>query len=185
MSKPTKLRGGTDSELTRLKKLWRELPEAERSYWQQLFASDSTQSQIRARIKETLGVELQWDKQLNAFRDWELEQRAMDLEAERASEDEKRAMEEHPDWTKDQVRDDVLRRALLRARARGDFELGLAAVAADTKVGALEHARTKFKESLRSKLEAGLDELAESFKGNAEALKLYQQARAMISRETS
>jgi hypothetical protein len=42
----------------------------------------------------------------------------------------------------------------------------------------------KFKESLRDKLQAGLDAVAEAFKGNAEAMKLYQQARAMISRET-
>jgi DNA-binding phage protein len=48
----------------------------------------------------------------------------------------------------------------------------------------LELAESKFKESFRDKLQAGLDAVAEAFKGNTEAMSLYQQARQMISRET-
>ncbi len=44
--------------------------------------------------------------------------------------------------------------------------------------------REKFKEGLRTKLEAGLDALAEELKHNPEAMKLYQQARKMITTET-
>jgi hypothetical protein len=43
---------------------------------------------------------------------------------------------------------------------------------------------SKHNESLRTKLQAGLDELASSLKGNAEAMKLYAQMRQLISRET-
>jgi hypothetical protein len=63
-------------------------------------------------------------------------------------------------------------------------KLLIAARKEDTSAQALEFDREKFKESLRTKLEAGLDAVAAAFKGNTEAMKLYQQARAMISRET-
>jgi DNA-binding phage protein len=43
---------------------------------------------------------------------------------------------------------------------------------------------TKFKESLKTKLQSGLDAVAEAFKGNAEAINFYQRARSMIERET-
>lgn len=42
----------------------------------------------------------------------------------------------------------------------------------------------KFKESLRDKLQAGLDAVAEAFKTNPEAMNFYQRARSMIARET-
>lgn len=41
----------------------------------------------------------------------------------------------------------------------------------------------KFKESTKSKLESGLDEIAQAFKGNPKAMELYQQARALIGRQ--
>lgn len=42
----------------------------------------------------------------------------------------------------------------------------------------------KFHEAMRSKLEAGLDELAAAFKANPEAMRFYQQARELVGRET-
>ncbi|MDB6109775.1 MAG: hypothetical protein JWR69_1525 [Pedosphaera sp.] len=44
--------------------------------------------------------------------------------------------------------------------------------------------QTRFAESMRTKLQSGLDAVAQAFKGKPEAMKLYQQARAMIARET-
>ncbi len=49
----------------------------------------------------------------------------------------------------------------------------------------LDLARAKFKESSRVRLEEGLDAVAEAFKGNAEALRLYQEARKLIGTETA
>lgn len=135
MSTPQKLRAG-NSELTRFKVLWRDsLAEDARDYWRQLFISpDQTQAQIRQQLQVKLKIKLDHDSQLNAFRAWELEQRAMDLEAERAEEEERRLMEDHPDWTKDQVREDLIKRFYLRSRATGDTKLGLSTVTADLNI---------------------------------------------------
>jgi hypothetical protein len=44
--------------------------------------------------------------------------------------------------------------------------------------------QSKFKESLRSKLQMGLEALAEAFRENPQAMSLYDQARALIDTET-
>ena len=136
MNKEQKLRapsaGRPASELTRLKAIWRTLAEDARVFWQELFVSpEFTQAQLREKIFARLKINLRFDKQLNQFRDWEIEQRAMDLEEERQQEEERRAQAEHPDWTLDQVREDVLKKAYARAKASGDFKLGLATVDRD------------------------------------------------------
>lgn len=42
----------------------------------------------------------------------------------------------------------------------------------------------KYKDATRTKLQAGLDAVAEAFKTNPEAMNFYQRARSMIERET-
>lgn len=46
-------------------------------------------------------------------------------------------------------------------------------------------AQEKFRTALKSKIEAGLDELAEAFKANPEAMDLYRQARDLIAKATT
>ena len=86
---------------------------------------------MRAEIREQLGIHLSYDDQLRELRDYDWEQRKMDLEAERAREEERQTFAEHPDWTAEQVRDDLLNTLVRRARAQGDAKLGLAAVKVD------------------------------------------------------
>lgn len=179
MSAPTKLRPG-NNEITKLKEQWCALSDDARSYWQQLFISQTSQAEIRKQILARLKVSLRFDGQLNKFRDWELEQREKDLEAERALEEERRISEEHPDWTKDQVRDDLLRRFYNRARATGDSKLGLKTIAADVKVESLKFDQEKFKEGLRTKLESGLAELATHIKSNPKAQAAYEALKAEV-----
>ena len=135
MSEPTKLRPGK-SELTRLKELWRDsMSEESREFWRVLFiSSESTQAQIRQKLYDRLKIKLDYDSQLNAFRDWELEQRAMDLEAERVDEEERRLRAEHPDWTKDQFREELIKRCYNRALATGNADLGLKTIVQDLNV---------------------------------------------------
>ena len=47
----------------------------------------------------------------------------------------------------------------------------------------LSFEQSKFKESLRSKLRLGLDVIAEAFRENPQAMKLYEQACALIDAE--
>jgi hypothetical protein len=44
---------------------------------------------------------------------------------------------------------------------------------------------TRWREALRTKLEYGLDAVAESLKANPQAMELWRQARAMIEKETA
>jgi hypothetical protein len=121
MSTPTKLRPG-NSELTKLKTLWRTLAEDARSFWQELFVSpECTQAQVREKLFARLKINLRFDKQLNAFRDWELEQRRLDLEEERQQEDERRLMEEFGTDQMDVVREKVLKKSYARALTDGDW----------------------------------------------------------------
>ena len=133
MSAPKKLRAGTESEVTKLKKLWRDtLTEESRDYWRELFISPAcSQAEIRKQLFARLKTDLRHDSQLTKFRDWELEQRALDVEAERQAEDERRALAENPNWTLDEARESVLKKAYQRAGARGDFKLGLDTVKQD------------------------------------------------------
>ena len=134
MSAHKKLRS-PDSEITKLKVLWRDsLAEDAKAFWQELFVSASTQAAIRSELQKKLKVNLRFDKQLNAFRDWELEQRQLDLEAERQLEDERRLKAEFGDWTLDQIREEVLKRSYARAMATGDFASGRKTIVQDLNV---------------------------------------------------
>jgi hypothetical protein len=141
--KQRKLSGNRDSQLAKLKAIWLKLPRDERVEWQEKFISSTEQRDIRGALLEKFQVNLQWDSQLTSFRDWELEQRELDLEAERQAEDERRFLEEHPEWSLDEAREAVLKKAYLRSTTRGDFRLGLAVVQQENNVNALKLGREK------------------------------------------
>ena len=181
MSTPNKLRaksdGVTPSEVTKLKKLWRDsLAEDARDYWRELFISpDCSQAEIRRQMFARLKVNLKHDSQLNKFRDWELEQRALDVEEERQEEDERRALAENPNWTLDEARESVLKKAYQRAGARGDFELGLAVVDRDLK--------SKVVKMDREKLEL-LKKKSDAYDRAQEALTKAKTSKGGITKET-
>lgn len=182
MSTPKKLRAG-DSEITKLKVLWRDsLAEDAKEYWRSLFVSpDVKQSEIRQQLLKRLKINLRFDSQLTKFRDWEIEQRLMDLEAERASEEERRLIEEHPDWTKDQVREDLLRRFYNRSRATGDAKLGLSTMRQDRGLMMAALAREEFEllaaeKILDKALRAKADEINASSLSQADKIAAMRKA---------
>ena len=129
MSALRKLRAG-ESEMTRLKALWRGMPDDARAYWQGLFASGTSQAEIREQLQAKLGISLGFNTQLGRFCAWEAEQRALDEEAERQQQDEERLRAEFGDrWTLDQMRGEVLRRSYARAVVTGDFTSGRKTIA--------------------------------------------------------
>lgn len=171
--------------MTKLKLLWRDsLSESARDYWRALFISATTQSEIRKLILGKLKINLSSDKYLTGFRQWLDEQDQRDAEAARQVEDERQTMDEHPDWTKDQVRDDVLKKTYFRSRASGDYALGLSAMDRDVRIEALKFDQEKFKEGLRTKLESGLAELAQHIKGNPAAQAAYEAFKNSIKETT-
>jgi hypothetical protein len=135
-----KLRGLTPgqppSELTKLKLLWlsAHFADSSRDYWREQFVSARTQADLRKELQSQLRINLASDKQLTAFRSWLDDQDARDRQAERMAENERRLKAEHPDWSLDQVREEVLKQSYFETLAIGDWKLGLKTVAADVRV---------------------------------------------------
>lgn len=178
-------KGQSESELTKLKALWRGLAEDAREYWRSRFVSDASQELTRSDLLKKLKINLRWDSQLTNFRKWVQRQDEEDEEYEKQVDDERRLKEEHPDWTDDQRRQHVIKLSLNRAVATGKLEtLGLKAVRAgqNEKVIALD--TEKFKEGLRTKLETGLDQLSQHIKGNAAAKAAFDAFKATIADST-
>lgn len=175
MSKPTKLRGGQESELTKLKDIWRGLSDDARAFWRERFGSKETQASTRALLLSRLQVNLRFDKQLNQFRDWVNDQDRRDAAAERLEENDARLRAEHPDWTIDQVREAVLNGAYREALASGDFKLGLQTVDRDL------NAR---KVTLDSRKLALLEKKAEAYDRAQAALADAKKSKGGVTPET-
>ncbi len=186
MSAPDKLRGGSESELTKFKKLWRDsLSESARDFWREMFLSATKQSDIRQQLFTKLKVNLRYDKQLTIFRAWLKEQDLRDREAELMQDDERRLSEEYgKDWSIDKIRAEVFRRSYARTLAAGEFGLGLATAKVDLRQQAQTFNEQKFKESLRTKLETALNALAEHIKGDPKAKAAYEGFRAAVAEST-
>lgn len=136
MSTPKKLKakpaGQPDSELTRLKELWRDsFTDAQRSYWRSQFLSKTATAETRESLRIKTGINLTDDDQVVRFRKWDQDEQKREEEAARMRADEMFLAETHPDWNADQLRQEVLNAAKRRALATGDFALGLAAVRVD------------------------------------------------------
>jgi hypothetical protein len=182
MSTAKKLRGGGNSELTRLKAL----PSAARA---EIFTWKDdpkvTNADLLKRIAERFGVRLKRDGQLSGFWSWQWRQAQWDRLGEIASQDEEMLSEMYPGVSRDRLRDATIKRMYAQADLEQDPKLGLRVVATDLKESREQRDWEKYQQGLKSKLQAGLDAVAEAFKGNARAMEFYQQARKMIAKETA
>jgi hypothetical protein len=135
MSAPNKNRakseGKPESELTRLKDLWPRLSEDARAFWSELFASSASQASNRAQLLAKLKINLRFDKQLTDFRKWVEREETVAAQAERMEENRRRIRREHPDWTLDEILEEVMKVSAEEALASGDHELGLKTVDRD------------------------------------------------------
>lgn len=131
MSATPKLRGGTRSQLTRLKRLWLAMDESARDFWRSRLASDATQAQLRDELRRELEIKLVADKQLTAFRHWLDQQDLRDAEEQFAEQDEQELSAQG--LAGEALRAVLLDRIKRRALKSGDFKLGLAAVDRDLK----------------------------------------------------
>lgn len=123
---PRRIKGGVDSELTRLKIMWDgELSEEEKDYWREIFVSNLAMHKIRELIFEKLKIKLPYNMSFDRFRAFVQDRDARGEEQRRMKDDEAAFRITHPDWTLDQVRDEVLKRSYYRTFANGDFTLGL------------------------------------------------------------
>jgi hypothetical protein len=156
--------GKAEAPLAQLKDLWRRSPETVRDYWREQLSSSRKLSEIRAEILTKLKIKLSSDGKLSTFRDWMIEQDLRDAETERQLEDHQQLEKQNPNWTLDQVREEVLTRSYMRSLAQGDFKLGLAT--------SREHTRKQIVALEREKFE---------FDASKAALKIWPSIRQISS----
>jgi hypothetical protein len=147
-------------EMGKLKDLWtKTFSDADRAHWRQKFATGETQETKRKDLLEQFGINLDDDRQLNYFRAWDELQEERRQTGERLQANEDHVKQQHPDWTVDQVRDEVIRQAYFEALARADFGLGLTTVRAHTLVKRYLLDRDKYEFDATEKCHERLPEL--------------------------
>jgi len=147
-----KLSGNTHSEVTRFKEAWRtKLESGDKDFFFSLFnQAGNTTAKIRDLIRNRWGITLEYDSQMSgdgALFEWCWQERLADLEAERQEAEEREEQEAHPDWTKAQLREALLRKMYRRAERLGEWKLGLAAIKQDAALEAGELDRAKFQQA--------------------------------------
>jgi glycine/D-amino acid oxidase-like deaminating enzyme len=166
------------SASTKLRVLWRDSwSEEEQDYWREQFASPRSQADMREELRKRYHIDLVHDFSVTRFRRWVGAQDAREEEAQMAEADE--AELKRQGLSGEQLRGILLARMTRRALARGDFNLGALAVRMDLQVEAMALRKEKFKESLRTKIQAGLAAILAEAKGNraiAAAVKQIQKA---------
>lgn len=90
---------------------------------------------------------------------------------------------EHPEWTIEQLQ--KVGQAFFTSLAveQQDPKGWFLAQQLALKEKQLEFDQQRYKEALRSKIQAGLEAVAEAFRGNTQAMALYRQARDLVAKE--
>jgi hypothetical protein len=83
----------------------------------------------------------------------------------------------------EELRGALLQRMKARALTRGDRKLGLNVIAQEVKVEALKIAQEKLKESMRTKIQAGLDAILDEAGTNAVVKAAVEQIRKATAKE--
>lgn len=153
MNLTPKLRGGGNSELTRLKELWLK-PSflRQRDYWLEQFGSTRTQADLRGEIKTKLEITLKSDKQLTMFRQWIEAQEQREFMAEKIEDRKKELLA--GGMTLEQAQDVLLTEAAAYSVAARDFRLGLKTSAEISKAKIVSLDYEKFAEMKRDSEQA-------------------------------
>jgi hypothetical protein len=172
-----KLRGGGASELTRLKSIWLALAESAHEGWRQRFCGAETPQVLRQALRQQLGVNLTWDRQLIDFRQWDEANQQRMLMGEKIEERKQELLA--GGMTLEAAQDVLLTEASAYSVAARDFKLGLKVSGEISRTSANRLEQEKFKETLRTKIQAGLEALLAEARGHpaiAAAVKQIQEA---------
>lgn len=122
MSTPKKLQG-VETEMTRLKAAWLKLSEDARSFWLELFVSETPQAEVRKQVLAKLKINLRFDSQLNKFRAWLEAQEQRELMAVKI--EERKAELLAGGATLEEAQEVLLTEAAAYSTAARDFKLGM------------------------------------------------------------
>lgn len=174
MSQDAKLRAG-DSEMTKLKELWKKASFADsRPYWLEQLSSSRSQPELRAEILKKLKVNLQHNSQLSKFKTFAEGQEQRELMAQKIEERKKELLA--GGMSLEEAQDVLLTEAAAYSTAARDFKLGLKTSAEISKARSTTLDRDKFQFDATREAMAKLDSL-KAIKTNSkltEAQKLEQ-----------
>lgn len=180
-----KLRPNDKSELTRLKRLD---ADARAEIFNLAFPPEGqaalSNAEIRKRIYERWNIRLARDGQLSQFWPWQQKQSALDYLGAMMSDDEQDLQDKFPNTSREKIRETVIKRGYAIANLSNDVSLGLKVLSADLKEGKERRDWERFWDGKKSKIEAGLDELAGLLKKHPDLLKEYQAWREKFSERT-
>ena len=134
--------------MTKFRRAWPKLSPEAQEFWLSRFLSDEappyqeTFKLIAARLK----INFTRPAQGTAIKEFLLAEQKRQEVADRMEANETRIHAEHPDWTADQVRDEVIKAAYYETLASGDFKLGLSTIKAESlvKTTALDQRKFEF-----------------------------------------
>jgi hypothetical protein len=176
-----KMQGGSEAPMTRLKELWREMPEVERDEWRDLFVSNLPSVEIREKIMAKLHIPLPRDSQLCRFRDWAEKEREQEELVEGLAEDvlffEKRF---GTDEASAQARKKMLACSYARALRRGNYGDVLRTMRADCRDRRLDLTTQTTAHRLADGQVKALELCLDDSKKYPEVVEMFQQAFAAL-----
>jgi hypothetical protein len=179
MPSPQKQRAAkAEPPLTRLKRL---SAEDRAQVWAWKDEPNMTNAAIRARIEASYGIELRRDGQLSEFWAWQFRQMQWDRLGDISDQDEEMLRQKYPHVDRDRLRDATIKRMYALADLEQDPKFGLKVVLTDLKESSERRDWEKFELERQSKLDAGLDELAELVKPYADLVAEFQLWRGRLN----
>ena len=183
MSTPRKLRGTPTGEpepgLQQFKACWAKFSGAEQSYWREQFVSARTLADLIKELDAKHGIKLSGPPTLTKFRDWLANEDAMDARNRRAAQIRAEIQRRHPEWTEEQLFQELRCLAAEEALALGDYELGFAA-AKDARETQAEKRKSEELSLLKLKIEteAAAKMLVKAMRERADEINASQLSQA-------
>jgi hypothetical protein len=145
-------------DIKRLKIIWRNsMPKQDQDYWRSRFKSEVSQKVLRAELLDKLQINLKKDKKLTLFRQW-VQDRDKELAREqKLNECREKLISEHPDWTTDQVRDELHRRDMEACYVQRDYKEGRKAIRSELESRKFQLHKEMFLQSPKSDQTSGIE----------------------------
>jgi hypothetical protein len=160
-----------------LKIIWRNsMSKEDQNYWRSRFNSLVTQKVLRAELLDKLQINLVKDKKLTVFRQWVQDRDKQLAREQKLNECREKLKSEHPDWTTDQVRDELHRRDMEACWLQQDFKEGRKAISAELASRKFQLQKEMFLQSPKSDQPRGIEGCMQQGGALPEVLEMFQAA---------
>ena len=177
MSRKPRIDSDGPSPLQRLKRL-----SAEEHEFILLQGEKLSQARLIAQIESRHGIHGLTPARLSEFSRWFAEQQSLREMNEAAAAFRENFEKENPAATLEEAHEATLAFLHLKAGRMDDVKLMKFVLSEIRKARSLAHEREKWREEMKGKLEKGLDALFQEIKGNAAALRLFEELKGVLAK---